>query len=112
MNEIKIIDTRKTGSRRIVAEGDNLKEACLNWYQSQANDTKGFFNDYLFDDYVELTGDFGHFGETDEEFENRYDRYLDWLHDQTGEYLFELLRDGNYHYWEDWKEEDIEEEED
>ena len=42
MNEIKIIATRKTGSRRIVAEGDNLKEACLNWYQSQAIEERTF----------------------------------------------------------------------
>lgn len=109
MNEIKIIDTRKTGSRRIIAEGHTLKDACMNWYWATVDKTG---NDGLFDTYVQLTGDHGSDEATDEELEQRYDRFWVWVDRLTGEQLFEFLRDGNYHDWEDWKEEDIEEEED
>lgn len=108
MNEIKIIDKRKDSKHRIVAEGDTLKDACLNWRVSQEEESG---NNYLFDDYVQLTGDRGSDEETDEEFYQRYDRFWFWMDRLTGEQLFELLRDGNYNTWEDWTDEDMEEEE-
>lgn len=87
---IKIYKTYPT--KRVLAEGNDLKDACLNWEAQRVND------DDLWRAFKEST-----FYNPDLDFDEEVEMYSQFIDSLTGEEMFDIMRDGTYTKWEEIK---------
>lgn len=71
--------------RRVIAQGDTLKSACINWDCLRTNS----------DDIWQVYKVSSYYKEKDLE------AFYEWRNSITGEEMFEIMRDGNYNYYEE-----------
>ena len=76
--------------KRLLTEGTNLKDACLNW-EAQRDNNDDLWRAFKESDFYNSELDF------DEEVE-MYDQFIESL---TGEEMFDIMRDGVYTKWEE-----------
>lgn len=74
-----------------IAEGEDLKEACLKWNANRRDEDDLWWAFEKSEYYIQPDEDDSNF---DEVIQN-YEKFIDSL---TGKEMFEIMRDGNYHY--------------
>jgi hypothetical protein len=87
---IKIYKTYPT--KRLLAEGTNLKDACLNWEAQRDN------NDDLWRAFKE-----SNFYNPELDFDEEVEMYNQFIESLTGEEMFDIMRDGTYTNYEEVK---------
>lgn len=87
---IKIYNTYPT--KRLLAEGDDLKDACENWKYERDN------NNDLYKAYKKSI-----FYSPNLDFDEDVAMYNQFIEDLTGEEMFEIMRDGTYTNYEEVK---------
>ena len=85
----KVVEIYKLNPyRKLIAKGDSLKSACINWDCLRTN-SEDIWQAYKASPYYK---------------EDNLEAFYEWRNSITGEELFEIMRDGNYNYYlEEWE---------
>ena len=98
-----VIYSRYNRYRKKIVEGENLYRACICWNADRHDEDDLWWAFQKSKYYIDLDEDESNFDERIEAFET-------FMNSLTGEQLFEIMRDGNNHFWIDTEAKDDEDE--